>query len=81
MWLIGLMDDDILSTIYGSSITLIDETLAAFRQSCAGPILFPGDPQYDAARTIWCGTTQLTANGTRNRVCLQLGKLQKVKAC
>lgn len=40
-------------TIDDSSTTLSDETLAAFRQSFAGPLLFPHDADYDAVRVIW----------------------------
>lgn len=40
-------------TIDGSATTLSDETLAAFRQSFAGPILLPHDVDYDTARVIW----------------------------
>ena len=40
-------------TIDGASITLTDETVNAFRQSFAGPILFPADPEYDTVRVIW----------------------------
>lgn len=40
-------------TIDGSATTLSDETLAAFRQSFAGPILLPSDTDYDTVRVIW----------------------------
>lgn len=40
-------------TIDGSATTLSDETLAAFRQSFAGPILLPHDVDYDTERVIW----------------------------
>lgn len=40
-------------TIAGSITMLSDETLATFRQSFAGPILFPDDPTYDDVRVIW----------------------------
>lgn len=40
-------------TIDGSITMLSDETLATFRQSFAGPILFPDDPTYDDVRVIW----------------------------
>ena len=40
-------------TIDGSAATLSDETLAAFRQSFAGPILLPHDIDYDTVRVIW----------------------------
>jgi len=42
-----------LRTIDGAHTTLSDETVTAFRQSFVGPILFPGDPTYDAVRTVW----------------------------
>ena len=40
-------------TTAGASITLAAETIATFRQSFAGPILFPDDPAYDETRAIW----------------------------
>ncbi|MFN8492795.1 MAG: FAD-binding oxidoreductase [Caldilineaceae bacterium] len=40
-------------TIDGTHTTLSDETMTAFRQSFAGPLLFPGDPTYDTVRAIW----------------------------
>lgn len=40
-------------TMDGSATTLSDETLAAFRQSFAGPILLPSDDDYDTVRVIW----------------------------
>lgn len=40
-------------TIDEASITLTDEIISTFRQNFGGPILFPGDPTYDAVRAIW----------------------------
>lgn len=40
-------------TIDNSTTTIADETLAAFRQSFAGPILFANDVSYDDVRAIW----------------------------
>lgn len=40
-------------TIDGAFTTLADETVAAFRQSFSGPVLFPGDANYDEVRAIW----------------------------
>src|SRR4051794_33195995 len=43
----------VILTIDGAPSTLADETVAAFQQSFAGPILFPADPAYDEVRAIW----------------------------
>ena len=40
-------------TIDGAFTILADEAVAAFRQSFSGPILLPGDANYDEVRTIW----------------------------
>lgn len=40
-------------TIDGTHATLSDETVNAFRQSFAGPIVSPSDPTYDDVRAIW----------------------------
>ncbi|MFN8492535.1 MAG: FAD-binding oxidoreductase [Caldilineaceae bacterium] len=40
-------------TIDGTHIMLTDESVTAFRQSFAGPLLFRDDPTYNEVRAIW----------------------------
>ncbi len=42
-----------LLTVDGAPTTLGDEVIDAFRQTFSGPILTPGDPEYDDVRVIW----------------------------
>lgn len=42
-------------SLNNSKILLSDETIAAFRQSFYGPLLFPNDSEYNSVRVIWNG--------------------------
>ncbi|MEZ4676878.1 MAG: FAD-dependent oxidoreductase [Caldilineaceae bacterium] len=42
-----------LLTLDGAFVTLDHETMTAFRQSFSGPVLLPGDPDYDEVRRVW----------------------------
>jgi len=42
-----------MKTLNGGTTTLAPEALDAFRASFRGPLLFPADPGYDDARSLW----------------------------
>lgn len=42
-----------LRTLNDTSVTIADETLAAFKSSLAGLVLMPADEGYDDARRVW----------------------------